>query len=133
MLIHKLTKFIVNNADNNVIIDVGDHPFSGIADSQVILTFKKQKLKISVVQMTEKSKLYVCIIAKKSYHSSGEYYEWKEVWFKPDTNDKYVPQIWTFIQKMAENSDKFRSKSMPISYKEAIECLSKEIKNNKKH
>ena len=54
MLIHKLTKFIVNNADNNVILDVGDHPFSGIADSQVILIFKKQRLKISVVQMTEK-------------------------------------------------------------------------------
>ena len=83
--------------------------------------------------MTEKAKLYVCIIAKKPYHSSGEYYEWKEVWFKPDTNDKYIPQIWTFIQKMAENSDKFRSKSMPISYKEAIECLSKEITNTKKH
>lgn len=133
MLIHKLTKYIVNNADNNVIIDIGDHPFSGVTDSQVILTFKKQRLKISVVQMTEKSKLYVCIIAKKAFHSSGEYYEWKEVWFKPDTAEKYIPAIWVFIKAMAENSDKFRSKSMPISYKEAIECLSKEIKNTKKH
>ena len=133
MLIHKLTKFIVNNADNNVIIDIGDHPFSGVTDSQVILTFKKQRLKISIVQMSEQAKLYVCIIAKKPFHSTDEYYEWKEVWFKPDTAEKYIPAIWVFIQKMAENSDKFRSKSMPISYKEAIECLSKEITNTKKH
>lgn len=125
MLIHKLTKYIINNADNNAILDIGDHPFSGIADSQVVLTFKKQRLKISIVQMTEKSKLYVCIIAKKPCHSKGEYYGWKEVWFKPDTAEKYIPAIWVFIQKMADNADKFRSKSMPISYKEAIECLSK--------
>lgn len=126
MLIHKLAKLIKTIDDDNVVFVERDHPFSGVAGSQLLLTFKEQRLKVSIVQMSDAAKLYVCIIGRKMPHSAGESYEWKEIWFKPDTNDKYVPQIWTFVKKMAENSDKFRGKSMPVSYKEAIECLSKQ-------
>lgn len=133
MLIHKLAKLIKTVNDDNVVFVERDHPFSGVAGSQLLLTFKKQRLKVSVVQMSGNAKLYVCIIAKKSVHSAGEYYEWKEVYFKPTLEDKYVPQVWVFIKAMANNADKFYSKAMPISYKEAIECLSKEITNTKKH
>lgn len=125
MLIHKLAKEIKHDTDKTISVDIREHPFSGVQGSQILLTFKEQRLKVSIVQMSDAAKLYVCIIGHKMPHSAGESYEWKEVWFKPDTNDKYVPQVWVFVKKMVDNSDKFRGKTLPISYKEAIQCLSK--------
>lgn len=130
MLIHKLAKEIKYDTDTTIGVDIREHPFSGVQGSQILLTFKEQRLKVSIVQMSDAAKLYVCIIGRKMPHSAGESYEWKEIWFKPDTNDKYVPQIWAFVKKMVGNSDKFRGKTLPISYKEAIVCLSKQ-QNNK--
>lgn len=129
MLIHKLAKEIKYDTDTTIGVDIREHPFSGVQGSQILLTFKEQRLKVSIVQMSDAAKLYVCIIGRKMPHSAGESYEWKEIWFKPDTNDKYVPQIWAFVKKMVDNSDKFRGKTLPISYKEAIACLSKQQQN----
>ena len=65
MLIHKLTKIIKQDVDDNISFVERDHPFSGRLRSQVILTFKEQKTKVSIVQTSDISKLYVCIINRK--------------------------------------------------------------------
>lgn len=126
MLIHKLTKIIKQDVDDNISFVECDHPFSGRSCSQVILTFKEQKTTVSVVQISEMSKLYVCIISRKGKKTDGDFgghYEWQEVWFKPTLEDKYLPQVYQFIKLMVNNANKFYSKSMPISYKEAIKKL----------
>lgn len=130
MLIHKLTKIIKQDVDDNISFVERDHPFSGVARSQVILTFKEQKTKVSIVQTSDVSKMYVCIISRKvkdkaSDKDGGGHYEWQEVWFKPTLEDKYLPQIYQFIKLMVNNADKFYSKAMAISYKEAIKKLTK--------
>lgn len=128
MLIHKLTKIIKQEADDNISFVERDHPFSGVGRSQVILTFKEQKTKVSIVQTSDISKMYVCIISRKvkgktSDKDGGGSYEWQEVWFKPTLEDKYLPQVYQFIKLMVSNADKFYSKSLAISYKEAIKKL----------
>lgn len=126
MLIHKLTKIIKQDVDDNISFVERDHPFSGRSRSQVILTFKEQKTTVSVVQISEMSKLYVCIISRKGKKTEGDFgghYKWQEIWFKPTLEDKYLPQVYQFIKLMVDNADKFYSKSMAISYKEAIKKL----------
>lgn len=128
MLIHRLTKIIKQDVDDNISFVERDHPFSGRSRSQVILTFKEQKTTVSIVQISEMSKLYVCIINRKvkdktNDKDNGGNYEWQEVWFKPTLEDKYLPQVYKFIKLMVDNANKFYSKSMPISYKEAIAKL----------
>lgn len=126
MLIHKLTKVIKQDTDDNISFVECDHPFSGVARSQVILIFKEQKTKVSIVQISEMSKLYVCIISRKGKKAEGDFgghYEWQEVWFKPTLEDKYLPQVYKFIKLMVDNANKFYSKAMAISYKEAIAKL----------
>ena len=128
MLIHRLTNVIKQDTDNNISFVERDHPFSGRLRSQVVLTFKKQKTKVSIVQTSDASKMYVCIISRKvkdkaSDKDGGGNYEWQEVWFKPTLEDKYLPQVYHFIKLMVDNADKFYSKAMAISYKEAIKKL----------
>ena len=65
MLIHKLTKIIKQEVDDNISFIEYDHPFSGRPRSQVILTFKEQKTRVSIVQISDASKMYVCIISRK--------------------------------------------------------------------
>lgn len=130
MVIHELTKIIKQDADENISFVERDHPFSGVARSQVILTFKEQKTKVSIVQTSDASKMYVCIISRKvkgktSENDGGGHYEWQEVWFKPTLEDKFLPQVYQFVKLMVDNADKFYSKSMAISYKEAIKKLTK--------
>ncbi len=132
MLIHRLTKIIKQDVDNNINFVERDHPFSGVSRSQVILTFKEQKTRVSVVQTSDASKMYVCIISRKGKTTEGDFggsYEWQEVWFKPTLEDKYLPQVYQFIKLMVDNADKFYSKSMAISYKEAIKKLTKQKQN----
>lgn len=130
MLIHRLTKIIKQDVDDNISFVERDHPFSGVARSQVILVFKEQKTKVSIVQTSDNSKMYVCIISRKvkgkaNENDGGGHYEWQEVWFKPALEEKYVPQVYQFIKLMVDNAEKFYSKSMAISYKEAIKKLTK--------
>lgn len=126
MLIHRLTKIIKQDTDDNINFFECDYPFSGVARSQIILVFKEQKTKVSVVQTSDASKLYVCIISHKGKKTEGDFgghYEWQEIWFKPTLEDKYLPQVYKFIKLMVDNANKFYSKAMPISYKEAIAKL----------
>jgi hypothetical protein len=126
MLIHRLTKIIKQDTDDNISFVECDHPFSGVARSQVILTFKEQKTRVSVVQISDASKMYICIISRKGKKTEGDFgghYEWQEVWFKPTLEDKYLPQVYKFIKLMVDNANKFYSKAMAISYKEAIAKL----------
>ncbi len=133
MLIHRLTNVIKQDVDDNVSFVERDHPFSGVARSQVILTFKEQKTKVSIVQTSDISKMYVCIINRKvkgktNDKDGGGSYEWQEVWFKPTLEDKYLPQVYQFVKLMVNDADKFYSKAMAISYKEAIKKLTKQTK-----
>lgn len=126
MLIHKLAKLIKTVNDDNVVFVERDHPFSGKPRSQVILTFKEQKTRVSIVQISDASKMYVCIISRKGKKTDGDFgghYEWQEIWFKPTLEDKYLPQVYKFIKLMVDNANKFYSKAMAISYKEAIKKL----------
>lgn len=126
MLIHRLTKIIKQDTDDNINFFEYDHPFSGRSRSQVILTFKKQKTTVSVVQISDASKMYVCIISHKGKKTEGDFgghYEWQEIWFKPTLEDKYLPLVYKFIKLMVDNANKFHSKAMTISYKEAIAKL----------
>lgn len=126
MLIHRLTKIIKQDTDDNIDFFECDYPFSGVARSQIILVFKEQKTKVSVVQTSDTSKLYVCIISHKGKKTEGDFgghYEWQEIWFKPTLEDKYLPQVYKFIKLMVDNANKFYSNAMPISYKEAIAKL----------
>lgn len=128
MLIHRLTKIIKQDTDDNISFIERDHPFSGRSRSQVILTFKNQKTKVSIVQTSDISKMYVCIISRKvkdktNDKDGGGNYEWQEIYFKPTLEDKYLPQVYQMIKLMVDNADKFYSKSMAISYKEAIKKL----------
>ena len=126
MLIHKLTKIIKQDTDDNISFVECDHPFSGRPRSQVILTFKEQKTRVSIVQISDASKMYICIISRKGKKAEGDFgghYEWQEIWFKPTLEDKYLPQVYKFIKLMVDNANKFYSKAMAISYKEAITKL----------
>ena len=73
MLIHKLTKIIKQDTDDNISFVECDHPFSGVARSQVILTFKEQKTRVSVVQISDASKMYICIISRKGKKTEGDF------------------------------------------------------------
>ena len=46
MLIHDLTNYINEHKDDNIKVVVKQHPLSGVENSQVLLTFKRQKVKI---------------------------------------------------------------------------------------
>lgn len=132
MLIKELANFLKENPDNNIKVVVGAHPFSTYPTSQILMTFKKEKIKISVSQLTEKGNLYVCIINRKLStanidgkirKSCGASYEWQEIAFPATLDAKFVSKIAIFIKKIVGNPDKFYSKAMPISYKEAIKKL----------
>ena len=53
MLIHKLTKIIKQEVDDNISFVECDHPFSGKPRSQIILVFKEQKTRVSIVQISD--------------------------------------------------------------------------------
>lgn len=65
MLIHELTEYINEHKDDNIKVVVKQHPLSGVENSQVLLTFKQQKVKISLAQFSPEGYMYLCIIAKK--------------------------------------------------------------------
>ena len=126
MLIHKLTEYIKNQNDDNIKIVVGQHPLSGMEDSQVLLTFKQQKVKISLSQFSPEGYMYLCIIAKKTPPNLpvgsklvGGTYNWTEVYCSPFC-DK-IEQIFTLITRMADHTDRFYDRSMPIGIKTACE------------
>ena len=66
MLIHDLTEYINEHKDDNIKVVVKQHPLSGVENSQVLLTFKQQKVKISLAQFSPEGYMYLCIIAKKT-------------------------------------------------------------------
>lgn len=59
MLIHKLTKIIKQDTDDNISFVERDHPFSGRSRSQVILTFKEQKQQFLSFRF-QKCRNYMC-------------------------------------------------------------------------
>ena len=123
------------NPDDNVKVAVGAHPFSSLETSHILMTFKSEKIKVSVTQLTERGTLYVCLISRKlpttnidgkPRKSCGASYEWQEVAFPASLDEKYVSKIVIFIKKMVENPDLFCNKAMPISYKDAISKLTQQ-------
>lgn len=132
MLIKELTNFLKENPNDNIKVAVGAHPFSTCTTSQILMTFKQEKTKVSVTQLTEKGNLYVCIINKKLLttnidgairKSCGASYEWQEIAFPATLDAKFVSKIAIFIKKMVGNPDIFCNKAMPIGYKKAIAKL----------
>ena len=132
MLIEELAKLLKSNPDDNIKVAIGAHPFSSYATSQILLTFKQEKIKVSVTQLTENGNLYICIINRKMLtenangtirKSCGASYEWQEVVFPATLDTKFVSKIAIFIKKMVGNPDIFCNKAMAISYKEAIAKL----------
>lgn len=126
MLIHKLTEYIKNQKDDNIKIIVRQHPLSGVENSQVLLIFKQQKVKISLSQFSPGGYMYLCIIAKKTPHDisvgskcMGGTYNWTEVYCSPFC-DK-LEQIFMLITRMADHTDRFYDRSMPIGIKTACE------------
>ena len=126
MLIHDLTNYINEHKDDNIKVVVKQHPLSGMEDSQVLLTFKRQKVKISLAQFSPEGYMYLCIIAKKTPRNlpagsklSGGTYNWTEVYCSPFCNK--LDQIYTLITRMADHTDRFYDRSMPIGIKTACE------------
>ena len=126
MLIHDLTNYINQHKDDNIKVVVKQHPLSGVENSQVLLTFKQQKVKISLAQFSPEGYMYLCIIAKKTPRNlpagsklSGGTYNWTEVYCSPFCNK--LDQIYTLITRMADHTDRFYDRSMPIGIKTACE------------
>lgn len=112
MLIHDLTDYINQHKDDNIKVVVKQHPLSGVENSQVLLTFKQQKVKISLAQFSPEGYLYLCIIAKKTPSGlpagsklSGGTYNWTEVYCSPFCTK--LDQIYTLITRMADHTDRF--------------------------
>lgn len=126
MLIHELTEYINQHKNDNIKVVVKQHPLSGVENSQVLLTFKQQKVKISLAQFSPEGYMYLCIIAKKTPSGlpagsklSGGTYNWTEVYCSPFCNK--LDQIYTLITRMADHTDRFFDRSMPIGIKTACE------------
>lgn len=124
MLIHDLTNYINQHKDDNIKVVVRQHPLSGMEDSQVLLTFKRQKVKISLSQFSPGGYMYLCIIAKKTPHdvsisnkAMGGTYNWTEVYCSPFC--KSLQQLYTLIVKMANHTDAFFDRAMPIGINSA--------------
>ena len=124
MLIHELTNYINEHKDDNIKVVVKQHPLSGVENSQVLLTFKRQKVKISLAQFSPEGYMYLCIIAKKTPSGlpagsklSGGTYNWTEVYCSPSC--KSLQQLYTLIVKMANHTDAFFDRAMPIGVNSA--------------
>lgn len=124
MLIHELTEYINQHKDDNIKVVVKQHPLSGVENSQVLLTFKRQKVKISLAQFSPEGYMYLCIISKKTPQGlpvgsklSGGTYNWTEVYCSPSC--KSLQQLYTLIVKMANHTDAFFDRAMPIGVNSA--------------